>query len=279
MSFACCLQVANHIQFKRVRRIWTEFLPQILFLESIFGYLVICIIMKWCTDWSAPGAGKPPSLLNMLIFMFLKPGFIEDPLFAGQSTLQTLLLGLAGICVPWMLVTEPYLAYRDSQKTAGYVGVSHDEPRRSIDDAEEEGQGGHGEEGEEGEAHGFDMGEVVIHQVIHTIEFCLGCISNTASYLRLWALSLAHAQLSEVLYTMTIEGAFEPGGVGSVLYLMFMFLMWFQLTVGGLCVMEGLSAFLHALRLHWVEANGKHFEAGGYVFNPVSFAKLGEDKE
>ncbi len=156
MSFACCLQVANHIQFKRVRRIWTEFLPQILFLESIFGYLVICIIMKWCTDWSAPGAGKPPSLLNMLIFMFLKPGYIEDPLFAGQSTLQTLLLGLAGICVPWMLVTEPYLAYRDSQKTAGYVGVSHDEPRRSIDDAEEEGHGqngGHGEEGEEGEAH------------------------------------------------------------------------------------------------------------------------------
>ncbi|EJU05796.1 ATPase V0/A0 complex subunit [Dacryopinax primogenitus] len=281
MTFAICLQLPNHLHFKKPLNIIAEFIPQILFLQSIFGYLVICIIFKWSVDWTKSPT-SPPGLLNMLIYMFLSPGKINpnEQLFPGQGPLQVFLLFLALICVPWMLCLKPYMLWREQRKIKGqgYQGVQmgdgvSDVRQMHDDDDEEEGAGVPVAEDEEGE-HEEGMSDIIIHQVIHTIEFCLGCISNTASYLRLWALSLAHAQLSEVLFNMTLRLSFGRPGIMGVVFVVIMFSVWFFGTVGILCVMEGLSAFLHALRLHWVEANGKHYMAGGYPFQPLSFARV-----
>ncbi|KAF9907143.1 H(+)-transporting V0 sector ATPase subunit a [Linnemannia zychae] len=297
MSFGICMVYQNARFYRKPIDIIGGFIPQMLFMQSLFGYLVIMIIYKWTVNWFETDAAghsvrnSPPSLLNTMIYMFLRPGSVEeaDKLYPGQGFVQGLLVLIAIICIPWMLFLKPYyLKYENGKARAmGYHQPSEHNVRVSTDSNHTDEAGGavvaedNGDDGSGGEhsEHEFDFSEELIHQVIHTIDFCLGCISNTASYLRLWALSLAHAQLSEVLWSMTLLKAWGfTGALGAVMTIA-MFSMWFSLTIFILCGMEGLSAFLHALRLHWVEFNSKFYIGTGYAFEPFSFATILAEKD
>ncbi|KAG0312131.1 H(+)-transporting V0 sector ATPase subunit a, partial [Podila horticola] len=85
--------------------------------------------------------------------------------------------------------------------------------------------------------------------------------------------------LSEVLWTMTLGNAWWFSGSLAAVMTIFMFALWFSLTIFILVGMEGLSAFLHALRLHWVEFNNKFYQGTGYAFEPFSFAAVLSEKD
>lgn len=108
----------------------------------------------------------------------------------------------------------------------------------------------------------------MIHQMIETIEYALGTVSNTASYLRLWALSLAHGQLSRVFLNMIFASAISEGA--SVFFLTFQIIIGFSffmmVTACVILLMDTMECFLHALRLHWVEFQNKFFKGDGHEF-------------
>ncbi|KAJ7978504.1 V-type proton ATPase subunit a [Quillaja saponaria] len=263
MNLGILLSYFNALFFRNSLNTWFQFIPQMIFLNSLFGYLSLLIILKWCT-------GSQADLYHVMIYMFLSPtdDLGENQLFAGQRTVQLVLLLLALVAVPWMLLPKPFLLKKQHQ--ARHQGESYEVIPTTEETLQvETNHDSHGHEE-------FEFSEVFVHQLIHTIEFVLGAVSNTASYLRLWALSLAHSELSTVFYEKVLLLAW---GYNNVLILIVGIIVFLFATVGVLLVMETLSAFLHALRLHWVEFQNKFYEGDGYKFYPFSFALLDDEDE
>uniref|UniRef100_A0A6Q2YUQ0 V-type proton ATPase subunit a n=1 Tax=Esox lucius TaxID=8010 RepID=A0A6Q2YUQ0_ESOLU len=279
MSFGVVLSVFNHLHFKQRFNVYLLFLPELLFLLCLFGYLVFMILYKWLA-FGARDSRLAPSILIHFINMFLMQGGDNTALYPGQNVLQVFLVVVALLSVPVLLLGKPFYLYwlhlsmvqRDGYERVRRVSEDDTSQAPAYDDDEEEGLDDLMASRDSKPK--FDFGDVFLHQAIHTIEYCLGCISNTASYLRLWALSLAHAQLSEVLWAMVMRLGLRVTSRLGVLFLVPVFSMFAVLTVCILLVMEGLSAFLHALRLHWVEFQNKFYHGTGIKFTPFDFATL-----
>lgn len=229
MVFGVCLSLMNSIYQRKYINIMLEFMPQIVFMLLLFGYMVFMMFLKWIlysakTDDITRSPYCAPSILILFINMMLQkhqipPLDCQEYMFNGQEQLQNIFVIVALVCIPWMLFGKPIYFLcksrrKDRQKSSERKTSSM--PLAAINSSSEQSQtssdaiieittnSSHVNPAQSTEptaakstasSHEDEsIAEICIHQAIHTIEYVLSTVSHTASYLRLWALSLAHAR-------------------------------------------------------------------------------------
>ena len=157
------------------------------------------MFMKWLqytakTDFQPHSPGCAPSVLimfiNMMLFKDSEPLHgCDEYMFVAQPTVQRTFVFIALICIPWMLLGKPFyiMFSRKNKAAAAHQNGGINQQIESTTELADSSAAGHGHDDE-------PLSEIFIHQAIHTIEYTLSTVSHTASYLRLWALSLAHAR-------------------------------------------------------------------------------------
>ena len=263
MILGLLLKGLNDILFEDYADFVFEFIPQLIFMCLLFGYMILMIYIKWGTDWS-DDTSKAPSIITQLLMIFLNMGSTgpEDnktPLFhkddySYQENFQYHALIISVICIPVMLLIKPILEYCKLSNN------NNENKNNNIEGPLKQNNIG--------------ITDLAVNQIIETIEYVLGTVSHTASYLRLWALSLAHAQLAKVFFDITLLGNIQSGNI----FGMFAgFFLLANITLGVLMGMDLLECALHTLRLHWVEFQSKFYHADGYPFTPYSFKYINDE--
>ena len=304
MSLGILMKAMNSIHFSKPVDFIFEFIPQLAMLLCLFGFMDLLIIVKWIIPWSdrASQTTDPPGIIAIMINMFLKQGEMEpklEPLLIDSNTQKmicNLLVIIAFVCIPTMLFIKPFYLKWKMKDTRRHIGDGNNRkiynsldynrlsnfsatdeiPNESILAKDKD----HidiemilAQEEIHDENHNF--GEIFVHQMIETIEFALGTVSNTASYLRLWALSLAHSQLADVFFEKLLNDlAIKNNSKYSFIMIFLLFPVFFSFTFFVLLWMDSMEWFLHTLRLHWVEFQNKFYKGNGYLFKPLSFEKV-----
>ena len=297
MLLGILLKGFNDNYYKNIYGIIFEFIPQFVFMSVLLGYMIVMIFIKWSTYFA--DTSKAPSIITHLINIVIKGGSVENmPLWGGQvqatgryqqENFHSFLLVVLVILIPIMILPKPFLDYRKYKKKKDErllqeVNINNDD--RNYPEEDQGSGGGLSNEIYANQIHikeyesNKSFMDFFINQIIYSIEFILGSISNTASYLRLWALSLAHAELSKVFFEKTLKQNISDGDFFFGLGFVGMFIGYFVLanmTLFVLIGMDFMECFLHTLRLHWVEFQNKFYYADGYLFEPYSFKKIIEN--
>ena len=306
MMLGVFLKGLNDNYFKKFINIIFEFIPQFIFMSVLLGYMVVIIFIKWSTYFY--DTSRAPSLITHLINIAIKGGSVENmPLWGHQiqgtgryqqENFHAVILAILALLIPFMILPKPFIDYKNykkkqDEKLLQEININNDNDNNNNNnnnnfgvnqDFDDAGSGGPLNEdiyssqkiSNEYETDKSFM-DFFINQVIYSVEFILGTVSNTASYLRLWALSLAHAELSKVFFEKTLKQNISDGdyyfGLGFVLIFVGYFLLA-NMTIFVLIGMDFMECFLHTLRLHWVEFQNKFYYADGYLFEPFSFKNI-----
>lgn len=114
MTLGIVMKGVNAVHFGSKLDFFTEFLPQLILLLVLFGYMDILIVLKWLTDFTHVES-TAPSIVTSMIDVFLNGGVVppENRALVGdkttQQTVSQILLVIAMITIPWMLVPKPLI--------------------------------------------------------------------------------------------------------------------------------------------------------------------------
>jgi len=343
MTLGIILRGLNNLFYEDYLGFFFEFIPQIIFMLLLFGYMIVLIFIKWGTDYSKNTANAP-SIITILMNLALNKGSVDGkPVWStvdNEERTNQIFFLISIICIPIILLPKPLIKmYQINKKNKildfknnikniknNKISIEMPEINNNIDNEEQINENIKDEteplletdelikkdnnnydkelinkppemddllkaeiqydqdsinyasnliiENMKNEKQEGTFSDIFVHQIIETIEFVLGCVSNTASYLRLWALSLAHSQLSKVFFEKSLFGLAVDGNFVFVIIGYFLFA---NITISVLMGMDLLEAFLHTLRLHWVEFQNKFYYADGTAFVPYSFDLLFEE--
>jgi len=111
MTLGVILKGFNYLRANKRVDFWFEFLPQLIMLLALFGFMDYLIIVKWLTDYSLVNE-KPPSIITTMISMVLgfgesDPRVREAPLIDNQTLVMRIMLITAILCAPIMLLVKP----------------------------------------------------------------------------------------------------------------------------------------------------------------------------
>ena len=259
MTLGIVLKGINSIYDKNLIECFCVFIPELIFMLILFGYMDLLIFLKWSVNYEGEEK-RAPDIKSYLMNMILKFGKLPpEPeegldwkLYGSRDFYENLHLSLvilAIICLIIMLVPTIILNYNKAKSQ--YKNNN----RRNLIDNEANENLIQNEEINLQENQEPLLSDFIVASVIETIEFALGAVSNTASYLRLWALSLAHSQLSAVFfeYSIGLLSRFTDNPLTDGILLSIVFVIFGAVTFGVLLCMDLMECFLHTLRLHWVE--------------------------